>query len=498
MSVVCRATLPRLHQFTTTVIKYRVYDEKAEGVFKNLLLCQDWDSVREGSASDAAVAMNAILQNLYDTAFPIKTRKIKSTDKPWLTDKRRRLIRNKKRYYKKKGRTAAWRRKNMKIHKLIKAAKKAYIERIKKKMLEDNNSRCYFVAVKMFSSHKAPKRWRIQSMYPGRADAYIAEEAAAFFNGISQNFEPLEPLQAPVLSLVHLCPELHQVAYQLRHMRKPKSIVPGDIDPRLVTKFADLIAVPVHSIFQKVYTYQEWPQLWASETVTLIPKNSSPDDLSQLRNISCTPLFSKCLESFVLGDLKSAVRLSPNQFGGVKGVGVDHFLVDTWHEIMSGLEDPRACMSLMSIDFKKAFNTMCHKNCIESLSRLGATAEQRALVSAFLRNRVMRIKVGDTYSAPRLVPGGAPQGSVLGSFLFCAATDALGTDLSGRAAQQPVLPELSQPFELNGTVLSDSFVSSTSGSSSPPSPIQPPVPLDLVPLDESEDEGEASGPSQEN
>ena len=54
----------------------------------------------------------------------------------------------------------------------------------------------------------------------------------------------------------------------------------------------------------------------------------------------------------------------------------------------------------------------------------------RDMVAAFLRNRLMRVKVGEHYSNPRLVPGGAPQGSVLGSFLFCVATDALGTNLA--------------------------------------------------------------------
>ena len=54
------------------------------------------------------------------------------------------------------------------------------------------------------------------------------------------------------------------------------------------------------------------------------------------------------------------MKISDNQFGGKKGMGVYHFLIDTWNDIVEGLEDPRACMSLMSIDFKKAFNTMCH------------------------------------------------------------------------------------------------------------------------------------------
>ena len=93
---------------------------------------------------------------------------------------------------------------------------------------------------------------------------------------------------------------------------------------------------------------------------------------------------------------------------------------DTWNDIMRGLEDPRACITLVSIDFRKAFNTMCHRNCIEALVSLGATSEQALLVASFLRNRIMRVKVGEVLSTPRLVPGGAPQGSPRQlSFLSC-------------------------------------------------------------------------------
>ena len=132
-------------------------------------------------------------------------------------------------------------------------------------------------------------------------------------------------------------------------MRKPKSTVEGDIDPRLVTRYSDLLAIPLHFLYCQIYGHLEWPELWSTETVHLIPKVPAPENLSQLRNLSCTPLFSKALESFILEDLKGKVSLSRNQFGGIKGTGVTHFLVETWNEILSALEDPRAAASLLSL-----------------------------------------------------------------------------------------------------------------------------------------------------
>ena len=272
-------------------------------------------------------------------------------------------------------------------------------------------------------------------MFPNKSDKEIAEIAAEFFNAISQEFDPVRP---PQPNCTKPAPEMYEIAAALRACKKPKSQVKGDIDRRLVSKYSDILAIPLHVIYTQVYQTLQWPELWASETVTLIPKNKSPDGLKQLRNLSCTPLFSKVLESFILKALKEKVRLSNNQFGGIKGSGVDHFLVETWDEILQPLEDHRAAVQLMSIDFEKAFNRMCHNSCLLALDRLGAEKEDIELVGCFLRNRTMRVRVGKCFSDPRKVPGGSPQGSILGNFLFCATTNEFNLIESGhRDANEP-------------------------------------------------------------
>ena len=86
---------------------------------------------------------------------------------------------------------------------------------------------------------------------------------------------------------------------------------------------------------------------------------------------------------------------------------------------------PGSAVSLMAIDFHKAFNRMDHSACVETLRNMGATPHSVALVNAFLFRRSMRIKIGDTLSQKRRMPGGAPQGSILACFLFCATINPL-------------------------------------------------------------------------
>ena len=229
------------------------------------------------------------------------------------------------------------------------------------------------------------------------------------------------------------------VAARLKKFRKPKSQVPGDIFPDLVSKFADILAVPLTYIFNFSLSSLSWPKLWKSETVSIIPKNTSPTGISELRNLSCTPLFSKVLESFVLDELKKGVSLSMRQYGGIKGCSTEHFLLETWNQIMSSLEGNCAA-SLVSIDFEKAFNRMNHLECLKALRSLGATERSVNWTAAFLHDRTMSVKIREARSTPRKVPGGSPQGSILGNFLFCVTTNCFAELPSPNIASTQTLP----------------------------------------------------------
>ena len=132
----------------------------------------------------------------------------------------------------------------------------------------------------------------------------------------------------------------------------------------------------------------------------------------------------------------------------------------------------------MSIDFEKAFNRMDHCRCLEALTDLGASIETVDWIASFLYGRTMIVKIRDARSAPRLVPGGSPQESILGNYLFCITTNCFaelnspevnfisssssssgsGSDEESQvSAQEPnslVLPNNAVPRYLNRTLAS--------------------------------------------
>ena len=75
---------------------------------------------------------------------------------------------------------------------------------------------------------------------------------------------------------------------------------------------------------------------------------------------------------------------------------MQHFLADTWNQIMIALEDGNTAANLVSIDFEKAFNRMDHVKCLEALSDMGASDESLDWTAAFLFGRKMSVKIGDT------------------------------------------------------------------------------------------------------
>ena len=106
-----------------------------------------------------------------------------------------------------------------------------------------------FLNIKAYKTKEKPKTFDVRTLTPGVSDKECAERQADHFNAISLEFSPLEPAGIP-LTFSERIPEIQpfQVAGRLRAFRKTKSMVNGDLFPKLVTKLTDFLAITLTSI----------------------------------------------------------------------------------------------------------------------------------------------------------------------------------------------------------------------------------------------------------
>ena len=112
-------------------------------------------------------------------------------------------------------------------------------------------------------------------------------------------------------------------------------------------------------------------------------------------------------------------KIDFRQYGGQKGNSITHYIIEFINFILScqDSDDQTAILALM-VDFSKAFNRQNHNILITKLSDMGVPAWLLRVVIAFLTDRRMLVRYKGKESGIKYLPGGGPQGTLLGLLLF--------------------------------------------------------------------------------
>ena len=117
-----------------------------------------------------------------------------------------------------------------------------------------------------------------------------------------------------------------------------------------------------------------------------------------------------------------------SQYGGTKGNSINHYLIEFINFILFHQESASRAVLAQLVDFLKAFNRQDHNTLITKLSDLGVPGWLIRLVMAFLEDRSMKVNYKGKHSKMFNIPGGRPQGTLLGLFLFLVLIDDAGFD----------------------------------------------------------------------
>ena len=134
--------------------------------------------------------MVGALDNLMDQVFPEKTKKIKNTDNPWITDFIWSKITSQKRIYDQEDRSTNWKQMKAYTNKLIKDSKKSYYRRFTDKAIATKDSRLYYQVVNRLKTTENPRPFSVMDLFPAKPPEEVAEMVADFVSCITENFTP--------------------------------------------------------------------------------------------------------------------------------------------------------------------------------------------------------------------------------------------------------------------------------------------------------------------
>ena len=212
----------------------------------------------------------------------------------------------------------------------------------------------------------------------------------------------------------------YKIVKVIKKMNSKSSTILGDMPMKVIKTFADELALPLCHIINCCMQSGVYPEIWKVETITPVPKVYPPQTLEQLRKISGLMSFSKIMDSilseFILHDM--APLRDAAQYGNVKGVSVQHYLIKMLHQILLNIDKKSSSESfavlLSMIDWSQAFDRLSHKNGVQSFIDNGFRPSLIPILISFFQGRTMKVKWNKGLSTSRPLPGGTPQGGTLG------------------------------------------------------------------------------------
>jgi len=161
------------------------------------------------------------------------------------------------------------------------------------------------------------------------------------------------------------------VSNLLCHLDTHKSMGPNEIHPRVLRELAKELAKPLCIIYQQSWLTGEVPGDWRIAIVTSIYTNGWKEGPGNYRPVSMTLVLGKIMERLIRSVLTRHVKdnegIRPSQHGFMKGRYCLTNLISFYDQVAC-LEDEGKAVAVVSLDFRKAFDTVPHSILLENLA----------------------------------------------------------------------------------------------------------------------------------
>ena len=409
----------------------------------NWITNEKWEYVLEEDDTDNTLEKftNTVF-TILDTVAPTKKIKISCDDPAWMNSRIKSAIRKRNREFDKNGKTQKWTALKKKCKKMCKKAKNDFANSFITN-LKNKDPRTWIANMKKLgqSNHeKESNTWAFEN--ENKTDQELTNEIADYFADISGSFTPVDrslfplipPPHSPFVSEVPCYPLEYEIHELLKKAKKTSS-VPHDLPVHFLKEFLPELSLPILNIFCKSIASGRFPNRWKNEYVSPHPKVLPPASYKDLRNISLTEFLAKSFERFLLYGTSSVKGLlhyvksyiDPHQFA-VPGSSCSHALIKMIDFILSATDDPNKPTAVINLlaDWSKAFNKCNHNIILRILSSMKLPAWLLRLIMSYLEHRKMILRFRGCSSDPKDMPGGMPQGTLLGVILYILYINPIG------------------------------------------------------------------------
>ena len=463
------------------VIKVRPITQSQLNILGSAIVMEDWSAViSENNTNDKLEVFTNTAFTLLDTFAPTKEVKISCDDPSWMNSRIKTVIRKRNREFDKNGKTEKWKSLKNKCRILIQKAKTDFATSFISN-LKDKDPKTWMSSMKKLGKANHEKdhdTWHFVD--EDKSDQVLTDEIAEYFADISGNFTPLKRAlfpfipfpNSPFVSEVPCFPQEHEIYDLLKHAKKTSS-VPHDLPIPFLKEFLPELVKPITSIYTSSITTGIFPSRWKNEYVSPHPKVLPPSSYADLRNLSLTEFLAKSFEKFILKGTQSvkgllhyiSKYLDPNQYA-VPGSSCSHALIKMINFILSATDDsnqPAAVINLMA-DWSKAFNKCNHNIIMRILTAMKVPMWMLRLIMSYLEKRKMILRFRGCSSEAKDMPGGMPQGTLLGVILYILYINPVGfpsevtIKISDKLHQYWNILDNIPPLPVNNTSLPDSVV----------------------------------------
>ena len=250
-------------------------------------------------------------------------------------------------------------------------------------------------------------------------ESYVTERNYTFEQDKTNHYTPREigddePLMSPITK--------EETMEHLKNCKNKSS--PGEDGLAYITlkKLPSNVFQIIIMLFNASLSLGYFPEKWKSATIKMIPKSGK--DKKEAKNwrpislLSCLgKLYERVISSRLSSYLEKKNLLSQSQSGFRKGRMTTEQLFRLSEDSHNSLKK-RGITAALFLDAEAAFDQAWHDAIRYKVDKLNIPQRLVRLISSFLKERKLKVKIGNQVSEEIIMKAGTPQGSCLSPLLY--------------------------------------------------------------------------------